>query len=319
MDSILIIDPSVSTFAFPPQPIVSVTDHVSLALDPDVEDTVRSSLDHLSDIPSPTSSTPPDSPPLNPPPSPMTSTDCAGDMLPDNLIDNISHQLTRQLAHDVSSLETNNTISGLSLINDALLKLANQHNHPFIFDEFYEGYTAQSPVHQGIDQISAAWIILHHGTLGRAPSSGSRGLSSGSFIRLFDTSLALRNLGFEQPLLYAQLGRPLYRECGYHIFRSTPHLYVTTGEFYPINLNCAISIIAVPDALVASVIQFHMPICVDTLRQRVMSDEYTVYPPLREWEKNPAWKHPEWYKIEQWMRGERPDFPQVWSEFLNKV
>src|ERR1700674_790492 len=303
MDSILIIDPSVSTFAFPPQS----------------EDTVYSSLDHLSDIPSPTSSTPPDSPPLNPPPSPMTSTDCAGDVLPDNLIDNISHQLTRQLAHDVSSLETNNTISGLSLINDALLKSANQHNHPFIFDEFYEGYTAQSPVHQGIDQVSAAWIILHHGTLGRAPSSGSRGLSSGSFICLFDTSLALRNLGFEQPLLYAQLGRPLYRERGYHIFRSTPHLYVATGEFYPINLNCAISIIAVPDALVASVIQFRMPIRVDTLRQRVMSDEYTVYPPLREWEKNPAWKHPEWYKIEQWMRGERPDLPQVWSEFLSKV
>src|ERR1700676_3187947 len=106
MDSILIIDPSVSTFAFPPQPA----------------DTVHSLLDHLSDIPSPMSMAPPDSPPLNPPPSPMTSTDCAGDMLPDNLIDNISHRLTRQLAHNVSSLETNNTIPGLSLINDALLK-----------------------------------------------------------------------------------------------------------------------------------------------------------------------------------------------------
>jgi len=49
-----------------------------------------------------------------------------------------------------------------------------------------------------------------------------------------------------------------------------------------------------------------------------MSDEYTVYP-LREWEKNPAWKHPEWYEIEQWMRGERPDLPRVWLEFLSKV
>src|SRR5882762_11488851 len=163
MDSILIIDPSVSTFTFPPQPIVLVMDHMSLALDPDVEDTVHSLLNHLSDIPSHTSSAPPDSPPLNPPPSPMTSTDCAGDMLPNNLIDDISHQLTRQLAHNVSSLETNNTIPGLSLINDALLKSANQYNHPFIFDEFYEGYTTQSPVHQGIDQVSAAWIILHHG------------------------------------------------------------------------------------------------------------------------------------------------------------
>src|ERR1700674_4678006 len=102
MDSILFIDPSVSTFPFPPQP----------------EDTVHSSLDHLSDIPSPTSSTPPDSPPLNPPPSPMTSTNCAGDILPDNLIDNIANQLTKQLTHNVSSLGTNNTIPRLSLIND---------------------------------------------------------------------------------------------------------------------------------------------------------------------------------------------------------
>jgi hypothetical protein len=121
-----------------------------LALDPDVEDTVHSSLDRLSDIPSPTSTAPPDSPPLNPPPPPMTSTDCAGDMLPDNLIDNISHQLKRQLAHDVSSLETNNTIPRLSLINNTLLKSANQHNHPFVFDEFYEGLyhtVSSSPRH----------------------------------------------------------------------------------------------------------------------------------------------------------------------------
>jgi hypothetical protein len=267
MDLVLIVDHSVSTFMFPPQPIVSVMNHMSLALDPDAEDTVHSLLDHLSDVLSPMSTAPPDLPPLNPPPSPMTSTNCAGDMLPNNLIDNISHQLTRQLAHNVSSLETNNTSPGLSLINDALLKSANQHNHPFVFDKFYEGYTAQSPVHQGIDQVSAAWIILHHGTLGRAPSSGSKGLSSGSFICLFDTSLALCYLGFEQPLLYTQLGRPLYREHGYHIFRSTPHLYVTTGKFYPINLNCAISIITIPDTLVASVIQFCMPMHVDMLRQ----------------------------------------------------
>jgi len=57
------------------------------------------------------------------------------------------------------------------------------------------------PVHQGIDQVITAGSSLHHGMLGRAPSSGSKGLGSGSFIRLFDPSLALHYLGFEQPLL----------------------------------------------------------------------------------------------------------------------
>jgi hypothetical protein len=151
MDLVFIIDHSVSTFALPPQPIVSIPDHMSLMLDPDAKDTFHSSLDQLPDIPSPTSTAPPDSPPLNPPPSPMTSTNCAGDMLPDNLIDDIANQLTKQLTHDVSSIEANNTIPELSLINNTLLKSVNQHSHPFIFDEFYEDYTTQSPVHQGID------------------------------------------------------------------------------------------------------------------------------------------------------------------------
>jgi hypothetical protein len=40
-----------------------------------------------------------------------------------------------------------------------------------------------------------------------------------------------------------------------------------------------------------------------------------VYPPLCEWEKDPGWRHPEWCKIEQWMRGERPELPGLWAEF----
>jgi len=86
----------------------------------------------------------------------MISTNCAGDMVPKNLINNIANKLMKQLTHDVSSRETNSTIPELSLINNALLKLANQHNQSIIFDEFYEDYTAQSPVHQGIDQVSTA-------------------------------------------------------------------------------------------------------------------------------------------------------------------
>src|SRR5882762_10782805 len=195
MDSVSVINHSNSTFALPHQPIVSITDHTSLTLVPDAKDTVNLSLNHLPVTSSPTSTTLPDSPPLNPPPSAIIPVDCAADMLPNNLINDIASQLTKQFTHNVSILEANNTISGLSIINDTLLKLANQHNHTFIFDEFYQDFTAQSPVHQGIDQVSAAWIILHHGTLGRVHLSGREELGSGSFVRLFDTSLAMHCLG----------------------------------------------------------------------------------------------------------------------------
>jgi hypothetical protein len=40
---------------------------------------------------------------------------------------------------------------------------------------------------------------------------------------------------------------------------------------------------------------------------------------LKVWEKDPTWRHPEWYKIKQWKRGERPNLPWVWSKFLSKV
>jgi len=41
--------------------------------------------------------------------------------------------------------------------------------------------------------------------------------------------------------------------------------------------------------------------------------------PCTEWEKDPGWRHPEWYKIEQWMRGERPELPGLWAEFLERA
>ena len=155
---------------------------MSPTLVPDAKDMVNLSLNHLPETPSPTPTTLPHSPPLNPPPFPIIPVDCAADMLVDNLINDIARQLTKQLTHDVSILEANNTISGLSLINDTLLKSANQHNHTFIFNEFYRDFTAQSPVHWGIDQVSAAWIILHRGMLGRAHLSGREELGSGSFV-----------------------------------------------------------------------------------------------------------------------------------------
>ena len=68
-----------------------------------------------------------------------------------------------------------------------------------------------------------------------------------SKIRLFDTALASRYTGFEQPTLYAELGGPFYRENGYHFFGSTPHLCLVTGAFLPICLDRVASLIAIPD------------------------------------------------------------------------
>jgi len=120
-------------------------------------------------------------------------------------------------------------------------------------------------------------------------------------------------------MLFAELGRALHREHGYHFFSSVPHLCVITGEFHPLDLTHVITLIAIPDALVDNTAKLDSPICPSSIDQMVTSDESIVYPPLCQWEKNPVWKHPEWYKIEQWMRGERPEFAWVWLEFLSKV
>jgi hypothetical protein len=56
--------------------------------------------------------------------------------------------------------------------------------------------------------------------------------------------------GFEQPMLYAELGGPLYRENGYHFFGLTPHLCIVTGAFLPICRDPIVSLIAIPDTLI---------------------------------------------------------------------
>ena len=57
----------------------------------------------------------------------------------------------------------------------------------------------------------------------------------------------------------------------------------------------------------------------DTIGQQVKPGGYYVYPLLHEWEKDPSWRHPEWCKVEQWMRGERPELPGMWAEFLERA
>jgi hypothetical protein len=119
-------------------------------------------------------------------------------------------------------------------------------------------------------------------------------IGPGSKICLFDTALALRYIGFEQPMLYAELGGPLYRENGSQFFGSTPHLCVVTGSFLPICLDHVISLIAIPDTLIYPAFKLDIPVCMDTIGQQVKAGGHYVYPPLHKWEKDPGWRHPEW-------------------------
>src|SRR5882762_9473555 len=151
----------------------------------------------------------------NPPPSPIR------DLVTtpvENPSTDFTSQLTKQLTHEISSRKS---AYGLAC---ALAESAVQNGHTFVAEENYKDYMAQSPFHQAENCQTAAWVVLYRGTLGRPPFHGRDMIGPGSKICLFDTALALRYTGFEQPTLYAKLGGPFYRENGYHFFGSTPHL-----------------------------------------------------------------------------------------------
>jgi hypothetical protein len=230
-------------------------------------------------------------------------------------------QLMNQLGHEIDIMKFHQIMSNPSLtsIGCALAQSAMEKNRTPVEEEKYEEYTTQFLLHQDMVRASATWVILHQGIIGRPLSQYSGNLKPSTFVCLDDMTLTRQNCGFEQPMLFAELGRALHRECRYHFFSSVPHLCVITSKFHPLDLTQVITLIAIPDALVNDTAKLDSPVHLSSIDQMVTSDESFVYPPLREWEKNPAWKHPEWYKIEQWMRGERLELPQVWSEFLSKV
>src|ERR1700676_3299415 len=112
------------------------------------------------------------------------------------------------------------TNPSLTPISCALAQSAMEKHYTPVEEERYEEYTAQSPLHQDVVRASAAWVILHQGIIGQPLSQYSGNLKPGTFICLDDTTLAKRNCGFEQPMMFAELGRALHRDRGSHFFNS---------------------------------------------------------------------------------------------------
>jgi hypothetical protein len=238
----------------------------------------------------------------NPPPSPIQDLVTIPIEKPPT---DFTSELAKQLTHEIRS---HKSAYGLAC---ALAESAVQNGHTFIAEKNYEAHGTQSLFHQAENFWTVAWIVLYRETLGRPPFCGKDMLSPRSKICLFNTTLTSHYTGFEQPTLYTELGGPFYHENGYHFFNSTPHLCMVTGAFLPICFDRIISFITIPNALVYPAFRLSIPACINTIGQQVKAGGYYVYPSLREWEKDLGWRHPEWYKIKQWMRGERPKLPEL--------
>ena len=139
-------------FPLPRSPIVSIADRTSLAMVPRAASTFESSPNSAPRLP-------------NPPPSPtcVESPNTAASSVPNNSFNDVMNQLMNQLGHEIDIMKSYKIISNPSLtpISCALAQSAMEKNRTPVEEEKYEEYTAQSPLHQDVDQASAAWVILH--------------------------------------------------------------------------------------------------------------------------------------------------------------
>jgi len=78
-----------------------------------------------------------------------------------------------------------------------------------------------SPTSSRRDRASAALVIFIE-ELSSTTIANCRNLNQ-AYRRLDDTTLAKRYCGFEHPMLFAELGRALHREHGYHFFGAIQH------------------------------------------------------------------------------------------------
>jgi len=190
-------------------------------------------------------------------------------------------------------------------------------NRTPVKEEKYEEYTAQSHFIKMWSSIRCL-VILHRGIIGWPLSQYSGNLKPRTFVCLDDTTLAKQYCGFEQSMLFAELGRALHCERGYHFFSSIPHLCVITGEFHPLDLTHVITLIAIPDPLVD-----------DTTKL----DSQSILTQLTRWSHRTSPSYILLFANGRRIRSGsilsgirlssgwegKADLPQVWSEFLSKV
>jgi hypothetical protein len=139
-------------FLLPRSPIVSIANRTSLAMVPQAASMLESSPNSAPQLP-------------NPPPSLtcVESPSTATSSVPNNSFDDVMNQLMNQLRHEINIMKSYQIITNPSLtpISCALAQSAMEKNCTPVEEEKYEEYTAQSPLHQDIVRVSAAWVILH--------------------------------------------------------------------------------------------------------------------------------------------------------------
>jgi hypothetical protein len=195
---------------------------------------------------------------------------------------------------------------------DGLLEYVGRERGFYYCESDYIPLTAQSPLHLGADQTTLAWIITHLGILGEPLPVQETKLWPGSLIRLHDITLSQQNRGFERPWLFGKLGSSARREPGYHIFPVDVDLIIITKT--PHIVKCTIAYVAIPNCLI--VLQGQLaPMRQQSIGQRVVEGLRDIQPPLRPWEVDPTWRHPEYLKIEQWRMGLRPTLEKDWVDF----
>jgi hypothetical protein len=156
---------------------------------------------------------------------------------------------------------------------------------------------AHSPLHLGANQTTRAWIVTHLGILGEKLPSMETKLWPGSLIHLHNVTLSQLNGSFKKcPWLFGKLGSSPRREPGYHIFPVEVDLFIITKR--PHLVKCTLALM-------------HQ----QSIGQRVVEGLRDIQPPLRPWEADPTWRHPEYLKIEQWMIGWRPALEKEWADF----
>jgi hypothetical protein len=165
----------------------------------------------------------------------------------------------------------------------------------------------------GVGQQTTAWVVTNLGIVGEDVPSEQTKLGPGAAIRLHDYSLAQMNSQFEKPWLFGTLENVIWREPGYHIFAMKPHLFTITRK--PFVVPYSHTYVAVPTQLIHDRGQLQI-IYSSTLGQRRVGEE--LLPPLRPWEDDTSWRHPEQGKIDQWKDGLRLNLEQEWSRAHSK-